>query len=125
VPVDVIETAPSVKGVGIVTVPVNVGEARGAHPVQAARICAAVAIVGTPVEVVLRSSPVARPESRVPFSPTTIAAFEPLVVTSPLNSLAAGVVPSRRIPVPALELLRPPFARATTPVTFAAVPVVF
>ena len=44
---------------------------------------------------------------------------------SPLSSDAEGVAPSRSKPVPGVALFSPPLARAMTPVTFAAVPVVF
>src|ERR1051325_6855522 len=56
--------------------------------------------------------------SRLAFASVTapvaiVAAFVPLVVTSPLSSEAEGDAPSRKIPVPALVLLRPPCARGS------------
>src|ERR1035441_1075379 len=61
------------------------------------------AILGTPVAVVFFRTPVASPDSKVPFSPLTVTAFDPLVVASTLNSEAVGGEPPRTIPVKAPE----------------------
>src|SRR5580698_10365640 len=59
-------------------------------------------MLGTPVEVVFLSSPVASPDRAVPLIFTTVAASVPLVVTSPLRSpLVTDVAPENlaRLPV--------------------------
>jgi hypothetical protein len=67
--------------------------------------------LGTPVPVVLKRNPVANPARFVPLRPTTVTAFEPLVVASTLNSAAviADALP-RTSPVSVLPVPVPPLA---------------
>ena len=73
--------------------------------------------VGAGKRAAVQDWAVAAAPKAAPLVLVQIIAFDPLVVQSPLSSDAAGVVPSRKMPVPALVLFNPPFARGRFPVT--------
>lgn len=72
--------------------------------------------------VVFFNSPVARPERATPLSLTTVAAFEPDVVTSPDISDAVIAVPEpRSIPVNVLTVPVPPWLTGRAAARWVAV----
>jgi hypothetical protein len=60
-------------------------------------------------------SVVAEAAKLAPLVLVHVIALLPEVAQSPLISVALGVVPSRRMPVPALVEFRPPRERGTAP----------
>ena len=89
-----------------------------APPVIPATVCVPLQVfvplsrgIAAPLVPVLTTDAVPK---AVPLVLRQVIALLPLVVQSPLISDAAGVVPSRKIPVPADDELSPPYARVIT-----------